>query len=459
MKMNPNLFYTNNTEKAVSLYLLTKTQWQEGIITDPLARNCFINHQFKGELGDLCLFTNSENELDKVYIGAGNNEIAQALAYAALRLPPGSYLPQLDLPPLANLLWSLAQYQYLTYKKCLINPRVLVISEMRQSAILAEANALFFVRDLINKPANDLDCAALADAVYELAKKHNAQFTQWVGKELLAHNFPAIYAVGKAADSEPRLLSLAWGNKKNPHIVLVGKGVCFDSGGLDLKPAAGMQLMKKDMGGAAHVLGLAQWIMTLNLPIYLQILIPAVENAIGPKAYRPGDIIRMRNGLTVEIGNTDAEGRLIVADALTKACEEKPDLVIDFTTLTGAARVAVGTEIAALFTNDDSLAHALYEAAIQVEDPLWRLPLFAGYESMLNSSVADLSNQGSSPYAGAITAALFLQRFVDKSIPWVHFDLMAWNITSKPGKPEGGEAMALRALSAYLLRTYGTDTI
>jgi leucyl aminopeptidase len=250
-------------------------------------------------------------------------------------------------------------------------------------------------------------------------------------------------------------LSLTWGNEQHPRITLVGKGVCFDSGGLDIKSASGMRLMKKDMGGAAHAIGLAQWIMASGLPIRLHLLVPAVENSVGPDAFRPGDILTMRNGLTVEIHNTDAEGRLILADALVKACEEQPELLIDFATLTGAARVSVGTELSALFTNKDQLAEQLMEASQHAADPIWRLPLFAAYEELLRSSCADLANATDHPYAGAITAALFLQRFIKPSIPWMHFDIMAWNLSSKPGKPEGGEAMGLHAVAYYLLKAYG----
>jgi leucyl aminopeptidase len=295
----------------------------------------------------------------------------------------------------------------------------------------------------------------LAEVAQQMANSCNAHFEQWVGDELLEANFPAIHAVGRASVHAPRLISLTWGNDLHPHITLVGKGVCFDSGGLDIKPSSGMRLMKKDMAGAAHVLGLAQWIMQQQLPVHLQVLIPAVENSIGPNAFRPGDVITMRNGLTVEVDNTDAEGRLILADALVKACEEKTGLLIDFATLTGAARTAVGTEISAMFCNDEQLAAHITQSSTQVLDPVWRLPLFAGYEDLLNSSVADMTNCSASPYAGAIIAGLFLQRFVTKDTSWLHFDMMGWNVGSKPGKPEGGEAMGLRAVAHYLSQKYG----
>jgi leucyl aminopeptidase len=279
-----------------------------------------------------------------------------------------------------------------------------------------------------------------------------------VGDELLKAGFPAIHAVGRAAAQAPRLLSITWGNPKHPRVALVGKGVCFDSGGLDLKPSSAMRLMKKDMGGAAQALAAGKWLMMQQLPICLQILIPAVENAVGPDSFRPGDVLTMRNGLTVEVENTDAEGRLVLADALCLAAEQQPELLIDFATLTGAARVAVGTGLAAMFSNDDQLATDLTAAGLRMRDPLWRLPLFAPYEELLQSTVADLANATGAPYAGAITAALFLQRFVPKGLPWAHFDIMAWNLATTPGKPEGGEAMAVLAVCDYLQNKITANT-
>ena len=275
------------------------------------------------------------------------------------------------------------------------------------------------------------------------------------GKDLLKKNFPAIYEVGKASDDLPRLIELEWGQKKNPHIVLVGKGVTFDTGGLDIKPSSNMRLMKKDMGGAAHVLGLANLIMAQKLPVRLTMLIPSVENAISGNAYRPSDIIKTRKGLTVEVGNTDAEGRLVLADALTYADEMKPDLIIDMATLTGAARVALGLDLPVMFANNDKLAAGLEKAGEKVKDPLWRLPLWEGYRKDIESNIADLCNISNSVYGGAITAALFLERFIESDKrSWAHFDLMAYNIKTRPGRPEGGEAMAFRAVYAFLENHY-----
>lgn len=454
--MQAELFYDTRSDRAIPLYLLSLPQWDEGIdFLSAAERNSLAVKDFKGKIGDYCLIHNADGLVDKVYIGTGNGNQELALANAALQLPANCYAVQGTMTQEAALFWALAQYRFDRYKKNELKPRVLAVKADELANLLALADAHFLVRDLVNKPTEDLGPTEMAAVVEELALQHDAEFKQWVGDELLSANFPAIHAVGRAAIAAPRLLSLTWGNAAHPKVTLVGKGVCFDTGGLDIKSAHGMRLMKKDMGGAAHVIGLAQWIMTRNLPIRLQMLVPAVENAIGPNAFRPGDVLTMRNGLTVEVHNTDAEGRLVLADALVKACEEQPDLLIDFATLTGAARVSVGTELSALFTNNDQLAAEMLEASHQAVDPLWRLPLFAPYEEYLKSNLADMANTSDHPYAGAIIASLFLQRFVSKSTTWMHFDIMAWSERSKPGKPEGGEAMGLRAVAEYLLRVYG----
>lgn len=454
--MRAELFYQSHAEQAWPLYLLTKADWEaKSAQFDKPEQQCFSHQQFNGKAGDICLITDDQRQITKVYVGCGENNEAQAIAQAALKLPAGSYRPQNNLSATAMANWALAQYRFDRYKENNNQPRVLVIDESLLTTVLNGVQAIYLVRDLINTPTNDMTPAHLGEIMAKMSTQHSATFEQWTGDELLKANFPAIHAVGRASIHKPRLLSMTWGKKTHPRITLVGKGVCFDSGGLDIKPSSAMRLMKKDMGGAAHALGLAQWIMTRKLPVRLQVLVPAVENAIGPDAFRPGDVLTMRNGKTVEIDNTDAEGRLILADALVKACEEKPELIIDFATLTGAARVAVGTEIAAMFTDDEALAQALTESGRDACDPLWRLPLFTAYESLLDSSIADMVNSSPSPYAGAITAALFLKRFVAGKIPWVHFDIMAWNVSSKPGKPEGGEAMAIRAIAHYLQKKYG----
>jgi leucyl aminopeptidase len=453
--MQAQEFYQTTTEQAIALVLISKancSSFLEGSSSE--VRQAFLLQQFKGKLGDVVVL-GDEQRCVSAYIGQGDGTDALAVAHAMPHLPAGVYAPDVPLSMRAMVVWSLAQYRFNRYKFREIQRHALVVSKEELPDVLAEAASIFLVRDLINTPGNDMGPDALAGALKSLAEEHGATYEQWVGPALLQHNYPAIHAVGRAAAIAPRLAQLTWGEETHPRVTLVGKGVCFDSGGLDIKPSSGMRLMKKDMGGAAQVMGLAKWLMMLKLPIRLQVLIPAVENAIGSRAYRPGDVLTMRNGKTVEIDNTDAEGRLVLADALVKACEEKPAVLIDFATLTGAARVAVGTEISALFSNDDALAEGILAAAQDVGDAVWRMPLFPGYASMLDSTIADCVNSSPSSYAGAIVAGLFLESFIDKGTAWAHFDLMSWNLSSKPGKPEGGEAMGIQAVAAYLIERFG----
>lgn len=325
--------------------------------------------------------------------------------------------------------------------------------------IALAAESLRMARDWINTPAADLGPVELGAAARRLAERHQAAYQEWVGEALLAANFPAIHAVGRASSKAPRLVELRWtppAGETYPRLTLVGKGVCFDSGGLDIKPGSGMALMKKDMGGAAVALALAHMLMSVKIRAQLRVLVPAVENAISGNAYRPGDVLTTRKGLTVEVGNTDAEGRLVLCDALALADAELPDLIIDFATLTGAARVALGPELPALFGNDDGIVHDLAVAAAVEHDPLWPMPLWAGYEDELASKIADLNNVASSTLAGAIFGALFLKRFVSESTPWVHIDLYAWNSKDRPGRSIGAEAQGLRGVYRYLVKRYGT---
>jgi leucyl aminopeptidase len=312
------------------------------------------------------------------------------------------------------------------------------------------------VRDLVNTPAADMGPPDLEAAVEAVARPHGAAVEVTRG-DALEQGYPMIHAVGKAADRAfaPRLVEMTWGDPAHPRVAIVGKGICFDSGGLDIKPSSGMRLMKKDMGGAAHAIALAQLVMAARLPVRLHLLVAAAENAIAGNAFRPGDILRSRKGLTVEIGNTDAEGRLVLGDALTRAGEDRPELVIDFATLTGAARVAVGPDLPALFANDDALAAEMLEAGAQVDDPCWRLPLWDGYAEMLKSDIADINNAGEGGFAGAITAALFLKRFVPEGTAWLHLDTFAWRPAARPGRPKGGEALGLRAAFRLLQQRYG----
>jgi leucyl aminopeptidase len=369
-------------------------------------------------------------------------------------LPEGSYRLAGGTPGAAALGWLLAHYRFDRYKKedKAEGPRILLTGAPAAIAdTVREAEAVALVRDLVNTPAADMGPAQLEAEAARIAKLHDATLTVTRGGELEA-GYPMIHAVGQAAsrDFAPRLIELEWGNPANQRIAIIGKGVCFDSGGLDIKPSAGMRLMKKDMGGAAHALALAHLIMAGRLPVRLHMLIPAVENVISGNAFRPGDILTSRKGLTVEIANTDAEGRLVLADALTKAGESEPTLIVDFATLTGAARVALGPDLPATFTNDDDLFADLQRASTESCDPLWRLPLHAGYADMLQSDIADLNNSPDSGFAGAVTAALFLEKFVSSGKPWLHLDTFAWRPSTKPGRPKGGEALGLRAVWAML---------
>ncbi|UUX48194.1 leucyl aminopeptidase family protein [Nisaea acidiphila] len=419
---------------------------------------------FKADAGTVCLVPDADGGLERVLFGAG--ESAQPggglwdLAPLPPLLPKGRYYLDADLAPEAATRaatgWALAHYRFDKFKEKTVFKAELVWPEgADQAEVTRLAEATGLARDLINRPANDLGPAELAEAAAELAKRYKAKVAVTEGEALLAENYPMVHAVGRAADRAPRLIDIRWGKKNHPKVTIVGKGVIFDSGGLDLKPASAMLMMKKDMGGSAQALALAQLVMDAKLPVRLRVLVPAVENAVSGNAFRPMDILSSRKGLTVEVGNTDAEGRLVLADALTEADSEAPEMILDFSTLTGAARVALGTEVPALFANDDALAADLLEAGEEVEDHLWRLPLHQPYKAMLKSPNADLSSTGSGGYAGAITAALFLEHFVSPKTRWAHVDLMAWNLKARPGRPEGGEAMGVRAFYKMLRKRYG----
>ena len=357
---------------------------------------------------------------------------------------------------LAALAFALGSYRFARYRAAEGKDVRLEVPDGVDGADLSRiADGVTLARDLINTPANDLGPAELEDAARTLAARHGASIRVVVGEDLLAENFPLIHAVGRAADRAPRLIDLTWGDPAHPKVTLVGKGVVFDTGGLDIKPESGMRIMKKDMGGAACVLALAHMAMDRGLKLRLRVLIPAVENAISGAAFRPLDVYRSRKGLSVEIGNTDAEGRLVLADALALADEETPELVVDMATLTGAARVALGPDLPPFYTEDDGLAAELGRCAAAENDPLWRLPLWRPYESMLDSKVADLNNVASGGFAGSITAALFLRRFVEAAKSWLHLDVYAWTPAAKPARPEGGECQAARALYGLLQARYG----
>lgn len=410
-------------------------------------------HDFEAKNRQYCVVPDSAGHILMVCVGFGQDEWLTAIAELSHQLPPGHY-------HLANaedftlqeayqlsLGWGLGAYRFTRYKKPTRLPAQWILpAKLDATRLRHELAASFWARDLINTPAEDMMPEDLASQAESLTQRFQGQFHQVVGDELLQHGYPMVHAVGRASQHAPRLLDLRFGAQHWPKVTLVGKGVCFDTGGLDIKPASGMLTMKKDMGGAAHALALAQLILAQGLAVQLRVLIPAVDNAISGNAFRPGDILTSRQGKTVEIGNTDAEGRLILADALAAAVEEAPDYLINFATLTGAARVAVGTDIAAYFCNDEALAQSVAAASDTTQDPCWRLPLFKGYRALLKSSMADLNNAPGGGYAGAITAALFLQEFVPDTVPWLHVDVMAFNLKSSPAKPEGGEAMGLRAV-------------
>ena len=373
-------------------------------------------------------------------------------------LPAGHYRVEGAKIGAAPLGWMLAQHRFTRYKsnKDDREARILLTSDPAEiDTMVKQAAATAMVRDLVDTPAADMGPAELEAEARALAKAHHAAVEVTQG-DALSQGYPMIAAVGGGAarGREPRLIELMWGKDSDPRVAIVGKGVCFDSGGLDIKPASGMRLMKKDMGGAAHALALARLVMEHRLPVRLHLLIPAVENSVSANAFRPGDVLRSRNGITVEVDNTDAEGRLVLGDAIDKASDDQPELLIDFATLTGAARVALGPDLPALFVNDEELASDFIAVAGDAHDPVWRMPLWDGYDDMLKSDVADMANSGDSPMAGAVTAALFLRRFVPDSLPWAHLDTFAWHPSASPGRPKGGEALGLRAAFALLEARY-----
>ncbi|MEM8840884.1 MAG: leucyl aminopeptidase family protein [Pseudomonadota bacterium] len=416
---------------------------------------------FRAGAGKAVSVPDDTGAIARVLVGTGTPEARRRqrflLADFAAKAPEGLYQLETELDPetarIEALGWHLAQYKYTRYTGAPLGLRVLLTPDSVDNAeidLLVEGSNL--ARDLINTPANDMGPDALEQAARELAARHGAEVTVIAGDDLLEQNFPLIHTVGRAAARAPRLIEMRWG--EGPEIALVGKGVCFDTGGLNLKPATGMKLMKKDMGGAAAILGLASMVMTSGLKVSLRVLIPAVENAVSGSAMRPGDVLRSRKGLSVEVNNTDAEGRLVLADALAYACEGTPGLVIDMATLTGAARVALGPDLPPLYTDDDALAGDILEGGVLMADPVWPMPLWPGYETDIEPDIADLDNAPSGGFAGSITAALFLKRFVNTSA-WAHFDIYGWAPKALPGRPKGGECQAARAVFAMLKKRYG----
>ncbi len=454
------LLQPDRGQPARTIHVIHPDQWQEWLKAQPpRIRTAISAHKLAGKAGNRAVLP-GEGPEDWAMLLVCDEAQTSPFRIASLgeRLPEGTYRLANGEPGAAMLGWVLAQYRFDRYRKdeAPQGPRILLTGEPgRIEETVRLATATFKVRDLVNTPASDMGPADLEAEVDSLAKSHGATLTVTRG-DALEQGYPMIYTVGMAAarGREPRLIELEWGNPDHPRLALVGKGVCFDTGGLDIKPSAGMRLMKKDMGGAAHAIALAGLVMTQRLPVRLHLLVAAVENSVAGNAFRPGDVLKTRKGLTVENTNTDAEGRLILGDALTKAVEGKPALILDFATLTGAARVALGPDLPALFANDDALAGAMLDAGDGVKDPLWRLPLWDGYDEMLKSDIADMVNAPDGPFAGPITAALFLRRFVPKDIAWAHLDLFAWRPAAKPGRPKGGDAMGLRATWAMLKGRY-----
>ena len=414
---------------------------------------------FKASSGQYCGLPGEDGAIESWLFGTSEEGSLFQMSALAGSLPEGTYRLDCDWSRgqrlQASLGWGLASYRFDRYKAGEKARPTLMLDEDIDEQVRGLCDAQCLVRDLVNTPTEHMGPEQLVDAVAHEADSFDAECSCVMGDDLLTRNFPAIHAVGRASDREPRLVELTWGAEDAPLLALVGKGVCFDTGGLDLKTAAGMALMKKDMGGAAHALALARLVMKYQLPVRLLLLIPAVENSVSGNAYRPGDVISTRKGLSVEIGNTDAEGRVVLSDALAHASEKSPDLLIDFATLTGAARIALGADLPPLFSNRTEVAQGIQQAGDEVEDPLWTMPLYQPYRKQIESPIADLNNMGKSSYGGCITAALFLEYFVEPGIPWVHIDTFAWNQSDRPGRPQGGEALGLRAVFRYLQQRYG----
>lgn len=443
---------------AMPIYCLAHHQELPKVLTDSM-RLYAQSVGFEGKQGQLVYLPAPDGQIAGAVYGLGKDASPMVLGGLARDLADGDW--QLEdtpfEPSIALTAMLMGAYQFNEYKAA--KPRNIRLSYADAAAIKeAErlAAATYLARDLINTPTSDMGPDALEAVTKKMASEYKAKLKVIKGDQLLKQNFPMIHAVGRASAEAPRLLDMTWGDKNAPKVTLVGKGVCFDTGGLDIKPASSMLLMKKDMGGAANVLGLAQSLMAAKCKIRLRVLIPAVENSISANAFRPSDILRARDGQTVEIGHTDAEGRLVLADALVLACEENPDLLIDMATLTGAARVALGPDLPPFFTDDDILAQAIGAHGISQHDPLWRLPLWQPYASKLSSPIADVNNVTKDGFAGSITAALFLKRFVQPEISWVHFDLYGWNPSKKPQSPMGGEAQSIRAMDALICQRFGT---
>lgn len=458
--------FLTTASHPVPLHAVTAIEaeaWSE--MLEPRLRAWVKVSRFKGEANRLLLLPGAEGDLAGAVLGLGADIDPFALARFSAELPQGDYAiairPDSHPPTRVALAWALGTYAFKRYKnggKAKQHPRLVLPEGADGEAASTAARAIELARDLINTPASDMGPAELEAAARQVAMESGARCKAIAGERLLQENYPMIYAVGKGSIRAPRLIDIVWGDVDHPRVTLVGKGVCFDSGGLDLKTSAGMLLMKKDMGGAASMLALAKMVMEARLPVRLRVLIPAVENSVSGASYRPGDILASRKGLTVEVGNTDAEGRLVLADALAEADTEEPALLINMATLTGAARTATGFELPPFFTDDEDLAGDLMRLSVAEADPMWRLPLWKSYDGWVDGKFAQLTNSSEGGTAGAITAALFLKRFVTSTPAFVHFDIAAWVDRAKPGRPVGGEAQGIRALFALIKERFGAKT-
>ena len=458
-----SLQFAAPTQSAIPITFVAKETWPQVRATLSPAGAAFAeNAGFDASPGQAQLLPDAKGGLEGVLFGIENASARDRDPFLpgklATALPPETFAFA-NAPhdaSLAALAFLLGLYRFTRYRENLkAQPSLVAPDGVDSTRIARIADAVAFGRDLVNTPANDLGPAALEREVLHLAERFAAEAQVFRGDELIARNLPLVHAVGRAAGEAPRLVDFAWGRSDAPKVTLVGKGVTFDTGGLDIKPASGMELMKKDMGGAAAALALAHMIMEARLDVRLRVIVPIVENSISAEAFRPGDVLKSRQGLTIEIGNTDAEGRLILADALALADEEAPELLFDFATLTGAARVALGPELPPYYCDDEALAADIARCAATTRDPVWRLPLWRPYDKMVAGKIADLTNAPGSPFAGSITAALFLQRFVANAKAWAHFDIYAWNPSARPHGPEGGEVQAARALFELVSERYG----
>lgn len=448
----------DSSPNAIPLHLFKAEEWEPWIANRPDGEQAWAKaNGFAAKAGTVCVLPGKDGGIAAVL--AGMDIALWSAGGLPAKLPAGDYMlaGAWDAAAATDVAtgFLLGGYTFDRYKEVKAPGARLMWPGMANRGVAeAIAKGVGLARDLINTPANDMGPEELCAAVRQVGEQFGAQINELVGDELLANNYPTVHAVGRAAARAPRLIDLRWGAEDAPKVTLVGKGVCFDTGGLDLKPASGMLRMKKDMGGAANVLALAHMIMATGLPVRLRVLVPAVENSVSGNAMRPLDVIKTRKGITVEVGNTDAEGRLILCDALAEADTESPEILLDCATLTGAARVALGTDLPALFCNDDGLAAELVSAGEMSLDPVWRLPLHQPYKEMLKSDVADLNNVSDGGFGGAITAALYMEHFVSPTTPWAHFDMMGWNNSAKPGRPKGGEAQAVRGIFQMLRRRY-----